>query len=101
MLVLVGEFQSMYRAPEGTTKDGKSYGGDYRVQLIKKELLKNGEFRSQLVTLKVKDPRPFQGMEGKKIHVPVGTYISGEDVRYYIPQSAKLGDVASFPTELK
>ena len=40
---LSGSVLNVFQAPAGKTREGTEYGGDYRVQLLSTDTLKNGE----------------------------------------------------------
>jgi hypothetical protein len=75
---LAGVLLNLFQRPSGTSKDGRDYGGDWVLQLMSADHLKNGE--SKLVPTDVslgEDPRDaekFRGRLGQRISLPVSVY---------------------------
>ena len=88
MLTLNGQLINSFRAPEGE-KDGKQYGGQYKVQILGEIALQNDESKRELVTLSTHNKEYFDGLEGKNISVPVGVFANGKSVTYFIPKGSK------------
>lgn len=86
MLTLTATVLNVFQAPEGVNKDGDKYGGGFKVQFQAENTLKNGETRIELLTLSAKDPRQFEQVKGKKVHVSVGAFVSGRQIQFYIPE---------------
>jgi len=88
MLNLVGQIVNVFETPQGTTKEGKQYGGGYKVQLMSETYLKNGERRAELVDLNVENPVPFRELQGKRVTMPVGVLSSGSRVVFFHVKTA-------------
>lgn len=86
MLMMRATVLNVFKAPEGQNKDGKSYGGEFKVQLQGVNVLRNGESRIDLITLTAKDAKPFQERLGKEIVVNVGAFANKGSVQFYIPE---------------
>lgn len=84
MLTLHGQIVNVFLTPQGTNREtGEIYGGTHRVQIMAENVLKNGAKRVELVDLPVDDPAPFQRLQGKRVRVPVGAFVSGNAIRYF------------------
>lgn len=90
MFSITGTVVKVFKAPEGKTKTGESYGGDYRVQVMGELSLKNGEFKNELVTLGMpsKWDRELFKCIGSVVTLPVGLMVSGNAVKAFIPETA-------------
>lgn len=71
MFVLQGKLINIFETPKGKTKDGESYGGDDRIQVMHETTLSNGEKRVDLVDLTVKDVAPYRDKVNAPISIPV------------------------------
>lgn len=86
MLQLEGQIINVFEAPKGTNKDGQEYGGQSKVQLLGQVWLKNGESKSELLTLTC-EGSVFAPLVGKKIQVAVGAIAPSKGtIIYFIPQ---------------
>lgn len=74
MLVIKGQVFNVYTTKKGVTKDGKEFGGEAKVQLLAEVPAEDGTSKSELVDLKVKDPRPFALHRSHDVEVPVGVF---------------------------
>lgn len=84
MLTLHGQVIGVFETPRGVNKEtGEEYGGQWKVQLMAENVLKNGQRRRELVDLTVDDPGPFQSLEGRDVRVPVGAFVAGKTIRYF------------------
>lgn len=88
MLQLQGRVENILITPEGKTREGREYGGDHQVQLLCKEALRNGEMRLSLFTLRCDDPNAFKRHSGKEIRVPVGVFVKGNALTFYMQKGA-------------
>lgn len=71
MFVLQGKLINIFETPKGKTKDGESYGGDDRIQVMHETMLSNGDKRVDLVDLTVGDIAPYRDKLNAQISVPV------------------------------
>ena len=75
MLTLTGQLVTVFTTPKGQNSEtGEVYGGQYKVQVLCQETLKNGEVRSSLETLTVSDPDSYKGKEGQDVTIPVRAF---------------------------
>lgn len=84
MLTLTGTVKNVLTTPEGTSKEGKSYGGKNQVQLEVKKALKNGDTKYDLLTLTIPEKGPFKEKIGKQINLPVGAFARGGEIFFYL-----------------
>ena len=49
MLTLTGTLIHSFKSPQGETKEGKTYGGDYKIQILGQIDLPNGDSRLSIV----------------------------------------------------
>lgn len=71
MFVLKGTLINIFETPKGKTKDGETYGGDDRIQVMHETTLSNGEKRVDLVDLTVRDVQPYKDKLNMHVSVPV------------------------------
>ena len=84
MLTLNGVVQNVFDTPESTDrKTGEVRPAATRIQIMAENVLQNGQKRMDLVTLKVKDGKPYAALVGKPVRVPVGAFVSGAAVQFY------------------
>lgn len=74
MLQLSGQVWNVFQTEVRKNKEGESYGGDWKVQLMADVPLENGTFRTELVDLKTADHSIFNQNKGKPVFVPVGAF---------------------------
>lgn len=95
MLTLTGVLANIYKAPDFEDKEtGEVKRGEYKVQVLGQELLKNGEMPMQMQTLTAReDVTWYQQMLGSVIQLPVGVFAArdGSNIRlqYFIPRGTK------------
>lgn len=84
MLTLNGIVQNVFDTPESVDrKTGEVRPAATRIQIMAENVLQNGQKRMDLVTLKVKDAKPYLALVGKLVRVPVGAFVSGSAVQFY------------------
>lgn len=88
MLELKGQVVNCLETPKGTSKEGVEYGGVHQVQLMCEEVLKNGEKRVQLYTLRADNLEPFRKLQGREVRVPVGCFARGNQLFFYLQRHA-------------
>lgn len=71
MFLLQGKLINIFETPKGKNKDGESYGGDDRIQVMHETMLSNGEKRVDLVDLTVKDVHPYKDKLNAPVSIPV------------------------------
>lgn len=95
MFTLCGQVANVYVQPGGTSKKtGEAFDPRDKVQILGHLPVSTGGHKLELVTLNVEDAKPYQVVQGKTIRVPVGTYVVGKSVVYFIPQGARLALVS-------
>lgn len=82
-LKLNGTVLGVYETPAGTDKDGKEYGGKWRVELLCKEILRNGHTRHQMFSLNTNNRKRYEDSEGQEVDVPVGVFVTPKGVQFY------------------
>lgn len=71
MFVLKGTLINIFETPKGKNKDGESYGGDDRIQVMHETMLSNGEKRVDLVDLTIGDVLPYRDKLNQPVSIPV------------------------------
>lgn len=71
MFILSGKLINIFETPKGKTKDGEDYGGDFKLQVLHENTLRNGEKRVDLVELAVGDTSPYKDKLNATVSVPV------------------------------
>lgn len=71
MFVLEGKLINIFETPKGKSKDGETYGGDDRIQIMHETMLKNGEKRIDLVDLTVDDVQIYKEKLNMVVRIPV------------------------------
>lgn len=89
MLTLNGEIINVFETPAGTAKDGHSYGGQHRIQIMAENELQNGQKRVELVNLTVDSISAFKSLIGQMVRIPVGVYVSDKSASFYMLKNAK------------
>ncbi len=82
MLTLNGVVANCFDTPE-MERNGVVRPAASRVQIHAENTLENGQKRIELVTLKVKDIKPYLTLMGKAIRVPVGCFVANGSILYY------------------
>lgn len=89
MLSLTGQLFNVFRTdPSTDKKTGEVRPAQDRVQLMCETILPNGESRMELVTLKVDDGELYRAFKGQPVVVPVGAFVSGRDIIFYVPKGS-------------
>ena len=82
---LAGVRLNVFQSPAGKGKDGSAYGGDYRLQLMSADHLRNGETKLTPTEVSVgedaKIAESYKGQMGKVVHLPVSVYVSQNVLR--------------------
>lgn len=87
MLQLQGKVANILVTPEGKNREGQEYGGIHQVQLLCEEVLRNGEKRLALFTLRCDHPEAFKPFAGQEVRVPVGVFVKGNALTFYMQKS--------------
>jgi len=84
MLTLNGIIQNCFSRPASTDKEtGEIRPATDHVQILAENVLESGEKRLDMVTLKVHAIASFKKLEGQRVSVPVGAFVSGKNVQFY------------------
>jgi len=84
MLTLNGIIQNCFSRPASTDKEtGEIRPATDHVQILAENVLESGEKRLDMVTLKVHAIAAFKKLEGQRVSVPVGAFVSGKNVQFY------------------
>lgn len=89
MLTLTGKFIHSFESPKGETKEGRQYGGDFKIQVLGQIDLPNGDSRCDLITLTCHDVAFFESLQGKDISIPVGVFVNGKSPSFFIPKGSR------------
>lgn len=83
--ILSGVLLNVFKAPEGKSKEGVSYGGDYRLQLMSADHLRNGETKLTPSEVSVGDDgktaESYRGQLGQIVQLPVSVFVSTNQLR--------------------
>ena len=82
MLTLNGTVANCFDTPE-SQRAGVIRPASSRVQIHAENTLENGQKRLELVTLKVKDIKPYEKLVGQHVRVPVGCFVANGSILYY------------------
>lgn len=78
--ILTAQVVQVYKAPEGKTKEGQSYGGDWRATLMASQVLQDGQEVLQPHELRLGDEeaavKPWKALLGRSATFPVDFYAS-------------------------
>lgn len=84
MLTLNGQIINVFDTPESTDKKtGELRESKFRIQIMAENELQNGQKRIDLVNLTVDNPALYKPLQGQRVRVPVGVFVSGANVQYY------------------
>lgn len=75
MFILSGTLINIFETPKGKDKDGQEYGGDFKLQILHENTLRNGEKRADLVELTVSDTSPYKEKLNAPVSVPVAVSV--------------------------
>ena len=75
MFMLSGKLMNIFETPKGKTKEGEEYGGDFKLQILHENTLRNGEKRADLVELAVSDTTPYRDKLNATVNVPVAVSV--------------------------
>lgn len=93
MLTLNGRIINVYQTPGGSTKDGKRFESQDRVQFQCENLLQNGQVRIELIDLNISRPEPFKALLNKPVSIPVGVFVSSGRIVYFAHPAAQPKEV--------
>ncbi len=95
MIQIKGQVVNLFSTEGGTNKQGEEYEGSDKVQLLGNVLLPNGDFKYDLVDLKVANVEDWKQYKNKKIAVDVGAYAPSKgNVIFFVAKGAKPQEVA-------
>jgi hypothetical protein len=95
MITLNGKLINTFKSPEGTNKEGEKYGGQHKIQMLAELDLPNGEMRVEMLTLTAPSIEVFKRHLGRHITVPVGAFVSGKAILWFIPKNADLSHLVA------
>ena len=75
MFMLSGKLINIFETPKGKTKEGEEYGGDFKLQILHENTLRNGEKRADLVELAVSDTTQYRDKLNATVSVPVAVSV--------------------------
>lgn len=89
LLVMTGQLINTFQTPSGV-RDGKEYGGSFKIQVLGAVPLQNGETKNQLIDLTCHEIDSFEKFTGQVISFPVGVVAMAKNQAvFYIPKGAK------------
>jgi len=89
MLTLNGQIINVFDTPESTDKKtGEVRDAKFRIQIMAENELQNGQKRFDLVNLSVDQPAIYKPLQGQRVRVPVGAFVSGTSIQYYALKGA-------------
>lgn len=89
MLTMSGTLLNVFKTPVGKNKEGDSFGGNEKIQVLGSVFLQNGEERKQLIDLTCHDVDSFEPLLGKEISFPVGVMSPAKNQTiYFIPRGS-------------
>jgi len=71
MIILSGKLLQVYSTPTGTDKEGKSYGGDTKIQILNETRLRNGETKNEIIEMIVSEVYKYKDQLNENIEVQV------------------------------
>ncbi|WP_406918692.1 hypothetical protein, partial [Staphylococcus aureus] len=87
MLSMTGQLLNVFENPRGVTKEGREYGGNYKIQVLGAVTLQNGETKNDLVDLTCHDIAAFRPLLGQRISFPIGVMSMGKNQTvFFIPK---------------
>lgn len=89
MLTLNGQIINVFETPKGTNKEGTTYGGQPRIQIMAENELQNGQKRIELVNLTVDSISHFKPLVGQMVRIPVGVFVQDKTPNFYMLRNAK------------
>lgn len=89
MLSLTGTLINTFRTDAGINKDGESYEGQNKIQLLGDVANPNGTVKKDMFTLTVKNIEDFKQFENKEIILPIGVFASGKQLTYFVTKGGK------------
>ena len=100
MLTLNGQIINVFETPTGTNRDGKSYGGQHRIQIMAENELQNGQKRIELVNLTVDTISAFKSLVGQMVRIPVGVFVQDKSPSFYMLKNAKPEVISEKPKSI-
>ena len=75
MFILSGTLINILKPRKAKRKKAKEYGGDFKLQILHENTLRNGEKRADLVELTVSDTSPYKEKLNAPVSVPVAVSV--------------------------
>lgn len=90
MIQIMGQVVNLFTVEAGVDKDGNNYPESYKVQLMGKMAMENGDSKMDLVDLKVDDLSEWKQYHGKKVVIEVGEFAPAKGrIIHYVRKGAK------------
>ena len=90
-----GVVLNVFETPTGTDRAGKAYGGDWTVQLMSVDHLRNGESKCVPTDLRVgtdkAEAEKYKSLLGKVVKVPCSVNVNFESKKVYIELAKSVG----------
>ena len=91
-LTLEGVVLNVLNVSARTAKDGTKYEGYAQVQIMCEDAQQNGEKRLNLHTFRIAEKAPFEERISQRIRIPVGVFVSGGVIVFFLPRGAQIID---------
>jgi len=82
MITLKGQLANIFVTPKGKNKEGETYGGEDKLQILNKVTLQNDESRVDLISITVPDAHEYKELQGKQIELPIDIYVFKGSIGY-------------------
>lgn len=93
MLILRGRLLNLLYVPEQKTKEGKTWGGYHKLQVMTQEPQEGGGDRMTLHDLSTDQPQIYRDFVGKEISLQVSAWARGGAIHYRLvdlaPEAAR------------
>ena len=84
MLTLTAEVENVYPQPVRVTKDGKTYGDNFQIQLRGKITDEHGNSRYEHLNLYTPSAESFKELVGETVRIEVAVYARNNRVHYFM-----------------
>ena len=90
LFTVTGQLINVFISPKSKNEDGKEYGGDHKIQLLGDVPMSNGEFRKDMITLKIHDVESVTDSLGATVTAPISAFAKGGQITWYIPKGSDI-----------